>query len=509
MKYFKLYITILLITLVGCSDDFLDRTSLNDLGSDNFWSNEADAEMALMGIYSALQNPYLFDSDPYTGGVTRLDYLTDDGYTAWQWMAGAPIAIGQHNATSWLIGDFWTANYRVISRANRVIARVPEIPGIDEEIANRIVAEAKVLRATSYNLLGMTYQDVPLITEPQAVEEADVPKSDRSEIYAFITQDLEAIIDDLPNPADIAPSEFGRIDKGAALAMLSRIYLYNDQFSEAAARAKDVIDLGYYSLAPDYDALFSVANENSNEVVFRVAFDRIIDEGSSFAAYWGYIDYQRALPDLAEAFYTIEGEPIEESSLYNPEIPSENRDPRFSATLLSNGDTWKGEPVTIDEDYYFQRKYTEEENNEDHFNSPQDFYVIRFADVLLMRAEALVQSGAYDESEVIELINQVRDRVDMPGVEETAGIGLSQEELMEVIKHERRVELAFEGLRYFDLVRWEELDDVYQEYMDSEYQRLLDLGYPDVRPRSFISYKWPIPQGEIDVNENLNQHNEW
>lgn len=511
MKYNKLFIAILLFALAGCSDDFLDRKSPNSLASDNFWTSEADAKMALMGCYSALQDPFLFDSDPWTGGVTRLDYITDDGYTAWQWMAGAFIARGEHNSTSWLIGSFWDAAYRAIGRTNLVIARVPEIADIEEATANRIIAEAKVIRATVYNLLAMTYHDVPLITTPQTVEEADVPKNTRSEIYAFITEDVEGIIEYLPNPSEMDASEYGRINKGAGLAMLARIYLYNDQFSEAANAAKRVIDLGYYSLAADYRDLFSVVNEKNNEIIFTVAFDRFIDEGSSFAGYWGndFIIHQIPLPNLAEDFYTIDGLPIDQSPLYDPLDPSANRDPRFGATLVSNGDTWKGETVTGIEGLYYQRKYAEESNNEDHFDSPQDFYVIRYADVLLMRAEALVRSGAYNENEVIGFINQVRERVGMPRVEEVEGTGLSQDELLEIIKHERRVELAFEGLRYFDLVRWEELDDKYQWYMENEYQRIIDLGYPDPRPRNFVSYKWPIPQDELDVNENLEQHSGW
>ena len=510
MNYIKLYIMIALLTIFSaCSDEFLDRKSLNDLSSDSFWTTEDDAKMALMGCYSALQDQWLFDSDPWTGGVMRLDYLSDNGYTAWQWMPGGDIAQGTHNSTSWILGDTWRSAYRAIGRTNQVIANVPNIPNINPQVAARIVAEAKVIRATVYTLLAMTFHDVPLITEPQTVQEAAVPKNTHDEIMNFITTDVEAIVNDLPLPGEIPGTEYGRISRGAALATLARIYLYHHEYTKAADAAKKVMDLGYYSLAADYSTLFTTDHEQDKEIIFSVTFDRFLDDGSAFAGYWGLIDYQRVLPNLAEEFYTTDGLPIAESDLYDPADPSANRDPRFRTTIVSNNDTWKGNAVTDEEGFYYQRKYTEENNDEDHFDSPQDFYVIRYADILLMRAEALVSAGGYSESEVIGLINQVRDRVDMPQVEDAEGTGLTPEALLEVIKHERRVELAFEGLRYFDLVRWEELDERYEWYMDNELPAIQALGYPDAYPRQFISYRWPLPQSEINVNKNLIQHDEW
>lgn len=508
MKNSKIYLSIFLIALSACSDNFLDRKSLNDLSSDTFWSTEDDARMALMGCYSALQDPYLFDSDPYTGGVNRLDYLTDNGYTAWQWMAGGDVAQGTHNATSWIVRDTWRSAYRAIGRANQVIEFVPGID-FNEASKKRIVAEAKVIRATVYLLLAMTYHDVPLITTPQSIQEASVPKNTHDEIMNFITADLEAIVNDLPVPADVPSAEYGRITRGAALATLARAYLYHKSYAKAAEAAQKVIDLGHYTLATDYATLFKTANERNNEVIFSVAFDRILDDGSAFAGYWGMIDYQRVLPNLADEFYCTDGLSPSESALYDETKPSLNRDPRFRTTIVSNGDTWKDKPVVGEEGFYYQRKYAEEENNEDHFDSPQDFYVLRYADVLLMRAEALVQAGGYDEDEVIGLIDQVRDRVHMPLVGDVEGTGLNAQVLLNIIKHERRVELAFEGLRYFDLIRWDELGDRYEWYMANELAAIQALQYPDALPRRFVSTRWPLPQAELDVNKALLQHDEW
>ncbi|MCG8307134.1 MAG: RagB/SusD family nutrient uptake outer membrane protein [Cytophagales bacterium] len=511
MKRHILTLFILVSFISSCSDDFLERKSLTSLSEDNFWLSENDAHLALMGCYDALQSRHIFDSNPWGGGVVRTDFLSDNGYTNWQWMQGGAVAEGKHTATDGLVNNTWNNCYRAIVRCNNVVSKIPEIEDMDADVAARMIAEAKVIRATVYNILAMTFKDVPLITEPQTVEESNVPKDSQESIITFMIDDMKDAIEDLPET--VPASEWGRITKGAGMAMLARIYLWHGYFGEAAAMAGNVIGMGY-SLFPDYSTLFTTENEVNNEIVFSVIFDRVLDNGSSFAGYWGsgFAGYQRPLPNLVDDFYCTDGLPIDQSPLYNPDIKSENRDPRFSATLVSNGDTWRGDLVE-GQKTEFMRKWTEENNNENHFDSPQDFYVIRYAHVLLMRAEALVRSGSYSESEVIGLINQIRGRVNMPKVEDVEGIGLSPGELLDIVKHERRVETAFEGLRYFDLLRWGELKEKYDEYMTGgEQQEMKDRGYPSVRDRNFLDpkhWKWPIPQSELDNNKALEQHSEW
>ena len=511
MKRYILTLFIIIGFISSCSDDFLERTSPNSLADDNFWNNENDAHLALMGCYDALQSQWLFDSGPWGGGMVRLDFISDNGYTNWQWMSAAPIAEGKHSATEWMVGSMWSDAYVAIVRCNRVIEKIPEIEEIEVDVAARMVAEAKVIRATVYNILAMTYKDVPLITTPQTVEESNVPKDSQQTIVNFIIEDMKDAVEDLP--ATVPSSEWGRITEGAGRAMLARIYLWHGYYTEAAVEAGNVMSLGY-SLFSDYSTLFTAANEVNDEIVFTVAFDRILDQGSNFAGYWGegFQGYQRPIPNLVDDYYCTDGLPISSSSLYNPDNKSENRDPRFSASIVSNGDTWRGKVVTGQKTEYM-RKWAEEENSENHFQSPQDFYVIRYAHVLLMRAEALVQSGSYTESEVIGLINQVRERVNMPKVEDVEGTGLSPDALLDIVKHERRVETAFEGLRYFDLMRWGEIKEKYDEYMNGgEVQEMRDRGFPSVRNREFQEpkhWKWPIPQSELDNNKALKQHPDW
>ncbi len=501
------------ILIAGCSEDFLDRKSLTALADDTFWTTEADAEMALAGCYSNLQDRNLFDSNPWAGGVVRWDYMTDDGWVRWGWMRGGAVSRGEHSTTDGLVSSFWNQCYQTIVRCNRVIETVPTLGEdiISTASANQIVAEAKFIRALIYNLMTMTIEDVPLVTSIQSVEEAEIAKSSKSDVVNFILSDLEGCVEDLPAPG---ADDWGRATKGAGYALLARINLYNENWTAAATWAQKVIDLGY-SLFPDFHGLFQNANEINDEVIFPVRFLRGPDEnGASFAAYWGNngINYQEALPNLGEDFFCIDGKPITESDLYSPEVPAENRDPRMGATLVTNNSIWRGNVFNTfskSRTGYMQRKYTEEQNSENHFDANEDFYVFRLGEVLLMKAEALAESGG-SADEIFALINQLRDRdsVQMPHVDQAEVDNYFGGSIVDMVRHERRIETAFEGLRYIDLKRWgilkERAIDFYMANERANNSKLSDRHW--LGPQQLI---WPIPQSELDVNPALEQHSEW
>jgi len=478
----------------------LDLENKNQLSEGNFWSSESDAHLALMGAYSGLQSTYVFNSDPWGGGAMRLEYISDNGYTSWHWMPLASLERSELTSTSWGNPETFSALYDIINRSNQIISKIPEID-MDQAKADRMTGEAQTLRSTAYMILAMTYADVPLIKEPVSVAESNIGASSKSEIMDFVISDLKDAAGKLP--VEVSTSEWGRLPRGAALGMAARAELFAGKFADAAATAKQVMDEGVYSLFPDYGKLFTVENEMNEEVIFPVTFERGLGgEGSNFAGFWGNLGlgYQSVAPNLGYTFYCTDGQSRDVSPLYNPDHPSENRDPRFKATIVANGDVFKGDTVSTNE--FSLRKYLEE-NDLNHFDSPQDWYVLRYAHILLIRAEALAQMGQ-NSNEVISLIDQIRDRVGMPHVEDVEGSGLSQQELLDVVKHERRVETAFEGLRYFDLKRWGELGEAYQKFNENDYP----LGWGGMRERVWQDryMKWPLPQGEINTNDNLEQH---
>ena len=512
----KIYYSVILslaFSLFSCSD-FLDRESLSELSYGNFWNTEADATKALVGCYDALQSEGSLGFC-WPGGNTcslrELEFATDNGYFAWiPWVGPDVITTNTMSPTAAVTKAVWNASYAGIARCNNVIEKVPQMlenGKIGEEAGTRIVCEAKFIRALFYNHLTSLYRDVPKVFNVLTTETSQVPKSQKSEIVADIIKDLKDITAEgmLPVTADR-----GRATRGAALGLLTRVYLYNEMYKEAADAALQVINLSQYEIDPNYSTLFTEAGGASKEIVFAIRFkntDQQNGEGGFLAYNYGYpMEWQLPYPNLANDFYCKDGKPITSSGIYDPDDDS-TRDPRLTYTLMTkNGDTYDGKvsdawwswnsPFQL-----FMRKYQNQPTTWAADN--QDMYVIRYADVLLMRAEALAKQNT-GKDEIMSMVNQVRQRADvmMPKVEDAEGSNLSYDQLLDVVKHERRVELALEGTRYFDLMRWKEMDKAYERCR-------ADGGAGSHIFDSSKGYVWPIPQSELDNNRALVQAPEW
>lgn len=515
--YIILAITILSIS--GCSDDFLVTISPNSVSNETFWKTDKDIKLAITGCYSVLQRRQLYNSAGVgASGLPGLEFATDNGYNTWDYKDGAAIARGDYSTFDPMVSGIWSSSYAGITRCNRLLDNISSVPELEVPAAKkaRYIAEAKFIRALLYNNLVILYRDVPLITRTLQLSEANVEKNLKSDIISFITNDLKTSVEDLPLQQDIPASEWGRVSRGAGYALLAHIYLNNLNYPEAAEYAKKVLDLNYYQLFSDYTKLFTPANERSREIIFSVTYKRgLSNQGSGFGWFVNprVPDNHHPLRNLANEFYMKDGLPPAQSPLFNPNLEIENRDPRFNTTLISKGSLWHG--VTVADGQvaltgYALRKWVEEgtaNRSLSQDDADQDFYVFRLAHVILDRAEALVQAGGYNTGEVIGLINMIRERVQMPKVEDVEGSNPSKEKLMEIIMHERRVETAFEARRYFDLKRWGKLKERYDFFNSYEQDNNSAL-----QRRNFIEPKhnvWPIPQSEIDINNKLVQHVEW
>tara|TARA_B110000037_G_scaffold206486_1_gene252476 strand:+ start:1969 stop:3642 length:1674 start_codon:yes stop_codon:yes gene_type:complete len=519
-------IALFLLISTGCTpDDFLDKTQLNSLAADSFWQTEKDANMGVMGCYDALQGKWIYNTEHVNFAGLSWDGLADNAQHRWTWQQWEGYSRNNVSPATWFFEMVWSSHYKGIGRFNEAIFRIGEMT--EEQISaaakKRFIAEVRFIRALYYSNMVATFNDVPLVIEVQA--STDEPaKSDRKTIVEFIESELLAIVGDLPPTIDAG--EWGRASKGAAYTLLARTNLFNidngGTYEKAAQYAGEVLNLGY-TLFDDYEKLFKDYNEINNEVIFPVVFVRgPEDNGSSFEGTWGngvnnYVIYP--MTNLADDYYCTDGKPIQDpvsgamNPLYNPDNVWENRDPRLTGTIVGEGATWRDMTITAGDmsaeptGLAFRKWREEEDHTENRFDSPQDWYVFRLGHVLLMRAEALIMSGQHTHGDVNASINELRARVGMPSVEDAEGTGLSNQDYIDLIRHEWRVETAMEGWRFHNVQRWGQLEETYNKVNETDH-----LLFPSVIQKKVYDPRlevFPIPLPELDRNTNLVQNPVW
>lgn len=510
----KILIFCFVLAFVGCKEDFLDRHSLTSINAATFWKTENDGILGINGIYDALQ-----DRSVYSGnlngyvGLPMYDNFGDNSYNAYKWEGPGIFMIANVDPSSKQLSGLWTSSYKGIFRANLALENIPNIPSknISDVKKQVLIGQALFLRSLFYINLAVYYQDAPLILKVQNLDEAYVPKNTFQEIYTQVVKDLKTAVDMLPvsYPSD----QYGYATKGAALGMLARIQLYNKDYQGVLDATNAMLTLGY-SLNPNYSQLFTEQGEFSNEIVFSVRFlqDALSSNGETFSSTYAGIPKvdEQPMPNLVEDYYCTDGKPITTSPLYKANNEKANRDPRLTASVYFKNDifildlnrTFKGNTATS----YGRKKYIKNLNTSvngvpSYGVGGQDFIVLRYADVLLMRAEAMVEKNQL--SGVSALVNQVRARSGMPSVESVEGTNLSQAQLRTIVRHERRVELAFEGLRFFDLKRWGQVEQAFQRAISDNiagYAPIYQAGKSEI---------FPIPLEETQNNENLIQNPVW
>jgi starch-binding outer membrane protein, SusD/RagB family len=521
-----------LVMLVGCNDGLLDSRPTDSLNDAIFWKSQQDAVNAVNAIY------------PFLPGIGELDWdiMSDIGTSLSPGSATANIEKGEHNADLGYFSGEWDSAYRGIRAANYFLENVDRVkegdPSFSDERGRRLKAEARFIRAFLYTRLVTLFGDVPLVTHSLDLEESKaVTRTAADQVWDFIEAELGEIAGHLPER--YPGTDIGRITRGAALAMQARAMLYAGRWEKATAAATAVMDMGVYALYPSYEKLFGYAGENSSEVILDRQYAQDVASHNFFARYAprgmnGDVGISPTRT-LVDAYETVNGLPIDHDPTYNPLDPYANRDPRldyalflpaFSANVpgevMYNGQRYDSRPGSgtadeVERDYrrtktgFNTQKYVNEEDLLDRGNGGVNFILIRYADVLLMYAEASIEANRTDAS-VYAAINQVRQRsdVDMPPISQ----GKSRDELRRIVRNERRVELAMEGLRFFDLRRWRIAHEVMQgpipglRYVGSGETEVKTLNYGGV-VRSFNpdrDYLWPIPQQEIVLNSNLTQN---
>ncbi len=546
MKYIKYNIVAIVMAFLclnSCTDD-LTKDPLDQLGAGTVWSSEQNALIALYGAYrgNIQYNKEVYEVDDWWGyyGLVFMELASDNALDRRR--AGSPFESfinGTLTTNNALIAKYWKISYLRIARCNDILDHINIVP-TSEPNRERMRAEARFLRATQYFYLSQFFRDVPLVTKTLTSEEANnVKKTPVAEITTWIVNELTEAAAALPRYKDIKASERGRACKQAALAFLGRTLLGSQKYSEAAAIYEQIIDLGDNAIDPNYQTIFFESNENSSENIFVSTF--IKDKASNpmplqaFPAKDGGWCFFCPLSGLFEAYQFTNGDDFSYTdSKYDPVNLEKNRDPRLKYTLITNGTHFRGSIYKSHPDStaggnidyvrvgaqttqtgFLLRKFADESNTSLALSTMygNDFPIIRYAEVLLSYLEAKLEAGeAIDQNLLDNTINKVRgrDNVNMPPIKE-----LDRTKLRSVLRNERRVELAMEGLRYWDLLRWGIAHDVCQG-------RLYGAPFPGAKAanankdpynrwdtemtRSFRKdqdYRWPIPQSEQNINPNL------
>lgn len=441
-----IYSLLLVFIITGCSDDFVD-VDPPFTSSDNFFNTEEDYQNALIGAYDLLQTTYI---NVMLGEIAS-DNTLSGGESATDVIGIQEIDEMVHTPINQQLRDIWGWMYSGVNRANFIIQNRDKTDFAGKE---NVIAQAQFLRAYYYFELVKFFGNIPL---PETVVEFgaqfNISQKTPEEVYALIEGDLIEAIPNLP----LQQAQTGRVTKGAAQALLGKAYLYQDKFAEAADVLQDVINSGVYDLLEDYSTMFENNNENNIESVFEVQYTD--EEGAGFGC------LQCSEGNVAVGFNGIRNYngPLFGSG-FSFNVPTqevvdafEDGDNRLETAILDI-DAWSAETgATFSTGYkhtgYYNRKYIARDDDANigdaNLTNPNNYRAIRFADVLLMAAEALNRGGISDSQALIYL-NRVRERAfgNSNNNLNASGIGLTN-----AIYRERRVELVGEGHHFFDLVR--------------------------------------------------------
>jgi len=513
-NYIAVFFSLAIITTSCVENEDLIQLDPNSDAVDSFWQTDQDALEGVNAAYGSL----LTDGTYMRSTPLLLDAKSDDSRTNSPWPSMYNVGHFNSNvADAAIYGWAFETYYQGVYRANQVITNVPKINFADGALKNRILGQAYFLRGLYLFHAVNMFKNVPLPTELAVY----YPQRTQAEGWAQVISDFKAAADLLPTSYDgisgLDAGQKGRATKGAALGYLGKTYLFTKDFTNARTTFKQVIDLGIYSLVSNYRDNFTTANENNSESLFEVQFSRDaggveLGWGGAPASGWGKTS-ARAITYAPRAFGWTDVQPTWALfNEYHEEKTTANTiDPRLDATIFYNkpGTKLYGKDFAVfyasspaDLNDLFCRKY---QNSDGEFADEYDWRsginerLLRYADILLMYAESLNETG--DTPGAYGYIQMVRNRVGLPDLA-TVKPGMSQDQMRDQIGHERFLEFPLEGHRFDDIRRWGWLQDATK------------LAWLKTRDAEFNSYVpgreyFPIPQLEKDNNPGIIQNDSY
>lgn len=550
----KILYSALLICLVAATscEDELNKLPLDAPSSASFYNDRTEVDMGLFGCYEAL----VFTTVGSRPWIITLDNTTD---VSWNRSGNAIQALGNGTAGSdnGAARNVWEEFYKVIARTNFLLDNIKNAEKVlDPDYYNQVVSEARFLRAYSYFYLSQLFGAVPLVTKTISIDEAQMPATPGDEIANWIMQEMDEVVANLPVSYS---GNTGRATSVAAYFLKAKTALVQEQWDVAAQAAQAAMDLGYYELHPNYAELFTYDGENSKEVIFALQYMKglhVHDNPRYLASRLAKgVSNEVPTQQFVDSYECIDGLPIDESPLFDPQNPYDNRDPRLDMSVAYPGTIYFGfqferhpdslkiwnyntnPPTRINNTdatnpyatftTYLWRKWTDIRDMEVTTESEMNLTLMRLAELYLIYAEAKIEANDIDESVYLAL-DAVRNRAGMPSVPR----GSTQEYLREVVRRERKIELAMEGHRLIDIRRWGIADEVmsgprygnsltdflvappeidentipdYSQIPNADILRVIESMVFDPNKH----YLWPIHPTEIQTNPNLDQNPQW
>ena len=538
-----------LLALSSCNG-LLDKNPNSSISDNNFWSGEKDALLALTGCYR-FQTGWSHDDFATPQGLLYLDFAGGNGTEkeSFSTLMASANTVATNSNISW----FWGNAYTQIAKYNTFLDNIESCP-MDEEKKNIWISEIECLRSYFLFYLAFHFKDVPMPLTSLTRDEANsIHQTPQLEVYSQIEGDLSRAIKLLPE--ERPTNEYGRLTKGAAGVLLSRVYLAQDKWKEAATTLKEIIDSKKYMLDrrngdDSYEKLFHIGGESSPEMIFCIMGVDDLYTNSRYqylypeAAYGGWHQFA-PYNELVKEYFCTDGKDIESSEVYNDNDPYANRDIRLYASIflppLGSFPGTKYNNIVYDcfngansNDYYSRftlfngycpKKGCDPSVTDNLGSTPTYTPLMRYGEVLLSYLEAVNEydPGNVDQAMLDLTINDIRNRVKLPAIK--IGDVSNQDLLRKAVRKERRVELAFEGFRYFDVLRWgiaeKELNHTFtgvklsNNPADRNYRGsgstaspVDDNLYYQFEKRSWMPHNryFPIPQNDRNVNKNLQQN---
>lgn len=542
MKRISIIIS-LLVVLTSCNEELLEIQPSDQLSDALVFNSSETANLFLNDIYNNLNAGPIGSSwlnlPTQIGNDPLADYSDNAMYGA---VGGTPsyqlFDNSSYGPSTPLFNETWRKMYANIRKCNLFIEKVTAAE-INENEKKGMIAEARFLRAYFYKTLIDLYGGVPLITQVldrNSGDEIAFPRNSYEECLSFIQEECTAAAVDLPLTI-IDPTDLGRATKGAALALKGQEELYAGKWEEAAETHRQIIELGVYALFPDYAGLFYANNENNEEVIFDIQYAANL-RPKRINQFWGVVDLPSGggwgncgpTQNLVDSYEFIDGKTEEEHSVFfDADNPYANRDKRFYASIIYDGSVWRGKPIytrlgvpnnpneinlsgkggNTGRSGYFMKKLQDSTlQSSPSILDGANVIIYRYAEILLNYAEAKNEVDG-SHSSVYGAINAIRLRAGQPSLPE----GLGQNEMRERIRRERRIELAFEGKRFYDMRRWMISESIFSQpiYGMKITEQSGKLKYEKVVVRNITfdpskNYLNPIPQYAIDQNPNLAQN---